>query len=81
MRWVQGVIWCGGLCSYVFWALGFVVANSTTFVAQHWEVFIHYVLPKGTNFDTFRQRVGYVNLDTDSSILSSNSGTSNGINF
>ena len=81
MSWVQGVLWCSGLFSYVFWALGFVVANFATFVAQHWEVFVHYVLPKSTNFDMFRQRIGYVNLDTDSSVSSSYSSTSNGINF
>ena len=81
MSWVQGVLWCSGLFSYVFWALGFAVANFATFVAQHWEVFVHYVLPKSTNFDTFRQRIGYVNLDTDSSVSSSYSSTSNGINF
>ena len=52
MSWVQGVLWCSGLFSYVFWALGFAVANFATFVAQHWEVFVHYVLPKSTNFDT-----------------------------
>ena len=79
--WVQCVGWCGGLFSYGFWTLGFSVAKSATFIAQYWKVFIHYVLPKDTNFYTFRQWVGHVYLDTDSSVSSSNGGTSNDINF
>ena len=81
VRWGQGVSRCGGLHSNVFWTLGFSVTKSATLVAQHWEVFVHYILPKRADFDTFRQRVGYVNLDTDSSVSPSHGGTRNGIYF
>ena len=64
-----------------FLGTGFSVTKSATLVAQHWEVFIHNVLPKRAYFDMFRQRVGYVNLDTDSSVSPPNGGTRNGIYF
>ena len=71
----------GCLLSVGFWALGFSVTNSATVVAQHWKVFVHNVLPKKAYFDTFRQWIGYVNLDTDSSVSPSNGGTRNDIHF
>ena len=71
----------GCLLSVGFWALRFSVTKSATLVAQHWEVFVHNVLPKRADFDTFSQRVGYVNLDIDFSVSPSNGGTRNGIHF
>ena len=81
VRWGQGVSQLGCLLIVGFQALEFSVTNSATLVAQHWEVFVHNVLPKGAYFDTFRQWIGYVNLDTDSSVSPPNGGTRNGIHF
>ena len=45
-----------------FSAVAFPMAKVSTLVAEHWQVFINDVLPKCSDFDTFRQRVGGVNL-------------------
>ena len=47
-----------------FRAMAFPMAKVSTSVIEHWHIFINNVLPKCADFDTFRQRVGCVNLHT-----------------
>ena len=59
-----------------FRTVAFPMPNSSTPIPKQWQIFIDNVLPKCSDFDTFRQRVSYINLDTQSSKSPSNGGAS-----